>query len=104
MTEYKGTILLHPVYPSPIMITEIPRFDVFVKKEFLKEFEYLKDCLYEADCKYAKKYGEKYRDEVYLGSEDLIHSFGINVEIIRLIVELASKGFRIVSYYEEEKK
>jgi len=96
----KGYILLHPNRAAPFGFQDVPRFDVLVRKDFRDRYDDLKRSLYDLKCPWVDKFRKRHPDYIHLGSEDLLHNFSINVEILKQIVKLSRDGFEIVSMEE----
>jgi len=98
--EPKGYILFHPNQNVPAGYQDSPRFDVFVREDLQDRYGDLKKRLYQLECPWAEKFKEQHPGYVHLGSEDLLHNFSINVEILKQIVKLSRDRFEIVSMEE----
>jgi len=98
--KLKGFIVLHDNPDAKdSFIRDAIRLDVFVHKDHVDEFEKWRDTeLYEAkDCPVVSDYIKRFRDYIYLGSEDFLHTFEVNVRILKTIIDLVKKGFEVVS-------
>jgi len=94
----KGYILVHPPPKSNnIFYANALCFDVVVHKDYYEKYKFLsEDLLYSCkECVYAKAFLSKFKDYVYLGSEDLCHEFHFNVSVLLAIIELAKENFKI---------
>jgi len=97
MKKPKGYILLHPNLNAPYEWRNIPRMDILVHRDHYDRYKHLKEGLYRLECPWADKFKRDNPDYIYLGSEDLLHSFGTNVGIICQMADLIKEGFEITS-------
>jgi len=56
-------------------------FDVFVRKGKIRKYKKQFDWLYQVDCLFAEVFQETFKSYKYIGSEDDLHLFPINLEI-----------------------
>ena len=97
--------------PGVILIHKGPKegsinIDVFVREEIEKQYAQLKEDLYDVieECPIAKRFLRENEGYVYLGSEDLSHSYDVNVNVLHLLAYLIQEGFELRSVEEEVTK
>ena len=56
-------------------------FDIFVRKGKIKKYKKEFDWLYKVDCVFAKVFEDVFKDYKWIGSEDDLHSYPINLKI-----------------------
>ena len=80
-------------------------FDIFVHESVSTEkwVEELREELYTVEkCPYVIAFLEKYKDYVYVGSEDLAHIEEFNKAVGQLINDLVNEGFKIRIVFSPE--
>lgn len=82
--KFKGIILWH----IDAMGT-FKAFDIFIKKGNVRKYKKMFNWLYGIDCIFAKAFKEVFKDYVYIGSEDDLHAFPINLKI--------PKNFKVIT-------
>jgi hypothetical protein len=57
--------------------------------------------IYEVDCQYVAEFLKQHQDYVYLGSEDLGHTYGCNLAVFDFVAELINKfGWQKIDWEE----
>jgi len=76
-------------------------FDIFVRRGHTKKYKWVRESCYNVNCKVAKKWLEKNKGYVFLGSEDLLHIPEINIGLMDMIEDLKKDGFKMVGWDEK---